>query len=297
MEYVAKRGSRVARAVQSRVPVLEAVLSRPLGALGLAIVALFVFTALFAPLLAPYDYVRQDIPHRLLGPSPQYPLGTDELGRDLLSRIIYGSRVAVTTASLAIAIAITGGFVLGLAAGFLGGYVDDVIILLMDSVQTFPGMILILAILALLGPSLANLILIIGITWIPGYARVVRAQVLGLRQNLYIEAERSLGAGDLRIILVHVLPNVAAPILILAAMDLPSVVVMEAGLSLIGMGLNPPSPSWGVILSSGFVHIRVTPWPILWSGLALALITLGFTLLGEALRDALDPKLAEIRRA
>jgi len=295
MVYVARQQSQV-RLRLARVPILADLWERPLGMLGFTIVALFVLTAVFAPLLAPYSYLKQDVPNRLADPSWAHLFGTDQLGRDLLSRMIYGSRVALGVALPSISIALSIGILLGLVSGYLGGIVDDVIVLALDSVQTFPGIILILAIVALLGPSLRNLIIIIGLTWSPGYARVTRAQVFSVKQNLYIEAERSLGASGRRIVLGHILPNILAPILILAAMDLPSVIVIEAGLSLLGLGLRPPNPSWGVILSEGFAQIRLTPWPILWSGLALAIITLGFTLFGEALRDILDPRLAQTRR-
>lgn len=296
MAQIARQQSRP-RLRWDRVPVLPEVGRKPLGALGFAIVAAFILTAILAPIVAPYDYVQQDVLNRRAAPSWAHPLGTDHLGRDLLSRVIHGSRVALGVALPSIGIALTCGVTLGLVAGYFGGRVDDAIVLLLDSVQTFPGLILILAVIALLGPSLSNLILIIGLTWSPGYARVTRAQVLSVKQNLYIEAERSLGAGNLRIVAGHVLPNVLAPILILGAMDLPSVIVAEAGLSLLGLGLRPPNPSWGVILAEGFAQIRLTPWPILWSGLALAIITLGFTLFGEALRDVLDPRLSQMRRA
>jgi peptide/nickel transport system permease protein len=165
----------------------------------------------------------------------------------------------------------------------------------MDTLQAFPAIMLALAILSLLGPSLFNVIIVIALTWMPNYARVVRAQTLSIREKTYVEAERSLGATDRSILLSHILPNVIAPPLILAAMDLPWVITFEAGLSFLGLGVRPPTPSWGSILSEGFNHIFETPWPILWSSLALALTTLGFTLFGEALRDVLDPRLSGTR--
>ncbi len=275
-----------------RLPVLGDVLRQPLGALGFAIVFGFLLVVLLAPQLAPYSEQRQDIPHRLEGPSVQYPLGTDHLGRDLLSRLIYGSRIALSTALPAVSIALTLGLVLGLLAGYRGGSVDSLIVILLDSIQAFPAVILALAVLALLGPSRLNVILVIGLTWTPGYARVTRAQVLSVKQNVYIEAERSLGATHRRIILMHILPNILAPLLILLAMDLPVVITFEAGLSFLGLGVPPPTPSWGVILSDGFNYIRNSPWPIAWAGLTLMLTTLGFTLFGETLRNVLDPRLS-----
>jgi peptide/nickel transport system permease protein len=280
-----------------RNSVLGDVLRRPLGALGLALVVAFFLTVIFASQIAPHTDTDQNIDRMLEGPSLTYPLGTDQLGRDLLSRLIYGSRIALGTALPAVSIALCFGLALGLAAGYLGGYLDNLVLIILDSIQAFPGVILALTILALLGPSLTNVILVIGFTWIPGYARVTRAQVLSVRQNLFIEAERSLGASRGRIIFLHILPNIIAPLVILLAMDLPGVITFEAGLSFLGLGVPPPTPSWGAILSDGFNFIRNSPWPILWAGLTLMLTTLGFTLFGETLRDVLDPRLSGTWRA
>jgi peptide/nickel transport system permease protein len=215
----------------------------------------------------------------------------------LLSRIVHGSRIALGVAVPAVGIALLGGVLLGLLAGYSGGAVDDAVVVLLDSIQAFPAVVLALAILALLGPALRNEILVIGLAWIPAYARVTRAQVLSAKQNLYVEAERSLGATDRRIVFGHILPNILAPLLILAAMDLPVVITFEAGLSFLGLGVRPPTPSWGVILSDGFKFVRESPWPITWAGVTLILTTLGFTLFGETLRDVLDPRLSGTRRA
>ena len=291
MQFVARRTNRFQRFL-NRIPVLGDVLRRPLGILGFVIVAGFMLMVLFAPILAPYGYAEQDIPNMLQGPSRQYPLGTDHLGRDLLSRIIYGARIALVVALPAVAIALVGGVLLGLTAGYVGGVVDDATVIFMDSMQAFPAVILALAILALLGSSLLNVVLVIGLTWIPGYARITRAQVLSAKQDQYVEVERSLGASQKRILGIHIMPNIVAPLLILAAMDLPVVITFEAGLSFLGLGVKPPTPSWGVILSDGFNFIRQSPWPILWSGLTLIIVTLGFTLFGETLRDVLDPRLS-----
>lgn len=295
MQYITRAANRFDLFL-SRIPVLGDVLRRPLGVLGFLIVLLFLMMVIFAPLIAPYHYAEQDITNRLQGPSANYILGTDHLGRDLFSRLVYGSRIALGTAIPSVSIAMTLGIMLGLVSGYLGGRVDDLIVVIMNALQAFPSVILALAILALLGPSLVNVVMVIGITWTPSYARVVRAQVLSARETVYVEAERSLGATDLRILVSHILPNVIAPVLLLAAMDLPWVITFEAGLSFLGLGVRPPTPSWGVILSDGFKLIRQSPWPIIWSGLFLILTTLGFTLFGEALRDVLDPKLSGRRR-
>ncbi|OIO89674.1 MAG: hypothetical protein AUK03_14100 [Anaerolineae bacterium CG2_30_64_16] len=296
MQYVARPANRYQQFL-NRIPVLGDVLRRPLGALGFVIVLAFIVMVIFAPLLTPYSYEEQDIPSMLQGPSQAHWLGTDHLGRDLWARIVFGARIALGVAVPAVGIALVGGVSLGLLAGYLGGLVDDVALVIFDSLQAFPAVILALAILALLGSSLRNVIIVIGLAWTPGYARITRAQVLSARQEPYVEVERSLGANQTRILFRHILPNVVAPLLILAAMDLPVVITFEAGLSFLGLGVRPPTPSWGVILSDGFNFIRHSPWPITWAGLTLIIVTLGFTLFGETLRDVLDPRLSGSRGA
>jgi len=294
MEFKARPKSRVQRFLD-RIPILGDVVRRPLGALGFFIVLAFVLMVIFAPLIAPYDFAEQDIPSMLQGPSRSHLLGTDHLGRDLLSRLMYGARIALSVALPAVGVALAAGLTLGLIAGYAGGVIDDVALVLFDSIQAFPSVILALAILALLGPSLVNVVLVIGLTWTPGYARIARAQVLRTKQEPYVEVERSLGASQGRILFFHIMPNIVAPLLILAAMDLPVVITFEAGLSFLGLGVRPPTPSWGVILAEGFNFIRQTPWPITWAGLTLIITTLGFTLFGETLRDVLDPALSGTR--
>jgi peptide/nickel transport system permease protein len=294
MEFKARPKSPLQQFLD-RIPILGDVVRRPLGALGFFIVLGFMLMVVFAPLIAPYGFAEQDIPSMLQGPSPAHVLGTDHLGRDLLSRLIYGSRIALSVALPAVSVALAAGMTLGLIAGYAGGVVDDVALVVFDSIQAFPPVILALAILALLGPSLANVVLVIGLTWTPGYARIARAQVLTTKQEPYVEVEKSLGASQGRILFFHILPNIIAPLLILAAMDLPVVITFEAGLSFLGLGVRPPTPSWGVILAEGFNFIRQTPWPITWAGLTLIITTLGFTLFGETLRDVLDPALSGTR--
>jgi len=296
MEFVMRPASRWQRTL-GRIPVLGEVVEQPLGALGVVIVAVFLVLVIAGPLIAPYDYAAQDLSRLLEGPSKDYLLGTDHLGRDLFSRLVFGARIALGTAVPAVIISILGGVILGLLGGYLGGLIDDVIVVILDSIQAFPGVILALAILALLGPSLVNEILVIGIAWIPAYARMTRAQAMSAKHQLYVEAERSLGASSARILFSHILPNILAPLLILAAMDLPVVITFEAGLSFLGLGVRPPTPSWGVILSDGFKFVRNSPWPILWTGIVLGITTLGFTVFAESLRDVLDPRLSGTRRA
>jgi peptide/nickel transport system permease protein len=262
------------------------------GLVGLVLVGLLLLTVVAAPLLAPYDPATQDVTNRLQGPSAEHWLGTDHLGRDLLSRGLHGTRIALGVAVPAGLLALAIGLVLGLLAGYRGGRTDSVLVVLMDSMQAFPAVILALALLALLGPSLRNVIIVVAVTFAPAYARMARASTFVAREEPYIEAERSLGASSTRVLLHHILPNVIAPLFILLAINVPVAVTVEAGLSFLGLGVPPPEPSWGVMLSDGFRRVRDTPWPVLVPGVALMLTTLGFTLLGEALRDRLDPRLS-----
>lgn len=269
---------------------LGRVLSKPFGFLGGCGILLVLVVAMFAPFLAPYSPYTQNATNRLLNPSVDHPFGTDVLGRDTLSRIIYGTRVSVEAAFPTIAIALFLGSLLGLTAGYFPK-MDPCIIVLSDTIKSFPPIILALALISFFGPGLTKVILVIAFTWIPNYARVMRAQVQRIRNNDYIEAERALGGSNTRIIFRHILPNAIAPLVILAAMDLPVVITYEAGLSFLGLGVRPPRASWGAILSDGYDYIRVTPWLVIFAGLALAIATLSFTLFGETLRDQLDPKL------
>jgi peptide/nickel transport system permease protein len=267
-------------------------LNRPAGLFGAAVVAVLVLVVIFAPQIAPYTAGAQNVVDRLEGPSAAHLMGTDHLGRDLLSRIILGVRIELGIAVPAVLAALALGLLMGVVAGYLGGRADNAMIVVMDSIQAFPAVILALALLAILGPSLRNLIIVIAISFSPQYARVARASVLKLRQEPFVEAEKSLGASNLRIMAVHILPNIIAPLFILSAMNIPSAIAVEAGLSFLGLGVQPPTPSWGVILAEGFERVRESPWPVIWTGLVLIVTTLGFTLLGETMRDTIDPRLA-----
>jgi peptide/nickel transport system permease protein len=289
---VSRLGGRVLPGAQ----ILREVMRRPAGLFGILIAIALLVIVVFAPQLAPYEPQAQSIRERLQGPSAAHILGTDEIGRDLLSRLLFGTRIALGVAFPAGLGALFGGLLVGIIAGYLGGRVDNALIVVMDTVQAFPAVILALALLALLGPSLQNVIIVIAVSFAPGYARVARALVLSTKQNLYVDAERALGAGDGRIIGIHIVPNITAPLFILLAMDLPAAITVEAGLSFLGVGVQPPTPSWGVILADGFDRVRDTPWPVLFAGLMLMITTLGFTMLGETLRDVVDPRLAGVRR-
>jgi peptide/nickel transport system permease protein len=275
---------------------LREVARRPAGLFGLIVVGGLFFLAIFAPFIAPYDPAAQDIPNRLQGPSWDHLLGTDQLGRDILSRLIFGVRVALSVALPGVAAALVIGLVLGLIAGYIGGRTDNATIVMMDTLQAFPAVILALVLLALLGASRTSVIIVIAVAFAPNYARVTRALVLTTKQNQFVEAARSLGAGNSRIVGIHILPNVIAPLFILLAMDLPAAITIEAGLSFLGLGVPPPTPSWGVILQDAFDRVRDIAWPIIWAGLTLMVVTLGCTFLGETLRDVADPRLAGVRR-
>lgn len=263
----------------------------PLGMMGLVIVLTIALAALLAPVLAPYDPLEIDVYDRLVSPSWQHWLGTDQLGRDVLSRLLYGGRVALRVALVAISVSMAIGLLLGMLAGSGPRWLDRVLVLGFDTLRSFPTIMFALAVVALIGPSLNTVIGVIIITSIPGYARIVRTQTQALKDEDFILAERAMGASTSRILTRHVLPNIAAPLLILASMDVPAVVGMEAGLSFLGLGVNPPTPSWGSMLNEGYAYIRNSPWPIIAGGIPLILVTLGFTFFGESLRDILDPKL------
>lgn len=263
----------------------------PLGMAGLVIVAVILVATVFASFLAPYDPLEVDVYDRLAAPSWQHWLGTDQLGRDILSRVLYGGRVAMKVALIAIAVSLAAGLLLGMLAGFGPKWLDRTLVVCFDTMRSFPTIMFALAIVALTGPSLNTVIGVIIITSIPVYARIVRTQTLALRNDDFILAERAMGASTARILGRHVLPNIAAPLLILASMDVPAVVGMEAGLSFLGLGVSPPTPSWGSILNDGYSYLRNSPWPIIAGGVPLILVTLGFTFFGEAMRDILDPKL------
>lgn len=261
------------------------------GVFGLVLVVLFFASAIFAPLLAPYDPNAMNIPARLSGPTLDNIAGTDQLGRDTFSRVLFGGRVALKVAAIGVSVALFIGLILGMLAGYGPRWLDNLLLLMFDTVRAFPTIVLALAMVALTGPSLEMVLAIVIITSIPQYARLARTATLSLRHSEFILAERSLGAGTTRILSRHVMPNVIGPLLILAAMDVPVVVTIEAGLSFLGLGVLPPTASWGTILNQGYLVIRDTPWLVVAGGIPLVLTTLGFTFLGEALRDVFDPRL------
>ena len=269
--------------------------TRLVGA-GLAISAIVLFCALPAPVIAPYDPKEQDYLALTDPPSAVHPLGTDDLGRDVLSRLIYGSRVSLEVGLIAVGVAVGIGVALGLAAGYSGGGVDDVSMRAIDGVQAFPSLILALAITAALGPSIGNAMLAIGFVAIPGIARLTRGQTLSVREREFVAAARVCGATPLGIMRRHIWPNVTAPIVVQATLLMGTAIVTEAALSFLGVGVQPPTPSWGAMLRTGSQYLEVAPWIGMASGAAIFVTVLGVNFVGDGLRRALDPRLAGRKR-
>jgi peptide/nickel transport system permease protein len=252
---------------------------------------LIVLTAVFAPVLAPEDPLKQQYSRVLQAPNRETPLGTDQFGRDILSRLILGSRQSLQVAILAIAIAASVGTVLGLVTGYYGRWIDLVIQRLIDMQLAFPGILFALAIVSVLGPGLRNAMIAVGISLIPSYARMVRGSVLSARENAYVDAARVLGAGDGRIVLRHILPNVLAPIMVLSTVGMAWAILIGASLSFLGLGAQLPNPEWGLDLATSRDYLREAWWMSTFPGLAIMLTVISVNLLGEGLRDALDPRL------
>ena len=268
----------------------RALLADPMGLAGLILVVTFVGMAILAPWIAPYDPIALDVKAKFQSPSTLNWAGTDHLGRDLLSRIIWGARLALGIAITSVGIAGALGLILGLIAGYGPRWLDSILVLIFDSMSSLPMIFFALAVITVLGPGTGTLILVIVLVSVPGYARLIRTQTLALAGADFILAERAMGAGPIRIILRHLLPNAVGPLVILICMDIPVVIMLEAGLSYLNLGIKPPSPSWGNILSEGYTSLRQAPHVVIVAGIPLVLATLGFTFLGEGLRDVLDPR-------
>ncbi len=264
--------------------------SNPLAVAGLVVVALLAAVALLAPVLAPYDPTAIDTYHILEPPSLSHPCGTDTLGRDCLSRLIYGARISLFVGFVAVGISTAVGTVLGAVAGFYGGWVDMAIMRLVDVMLCFPTIFLIMAVIAFLEPSIWNIMVVIGLTSWMGVARLVRAEFLSLKRREFVMAARIAGASNLRILFVHILPNAMAPVLVAATLGVGSAILTESALSFLGIGVQPPTPSWGNMLTAGKDNLEIAWWLSLYPGLAILITVLGYNLLGEGLRDALDPR-------
>lgn len=261
-----------------------------LAVVGGVLLFLFFVMAVFAPLLAPYDPLSQDLYNRLKPPSLDHPFGTDDFGRDILSRVIYGSRISLRIGLVAVVIALAFGASIGLIAGYWGGAIDQLLMRLMDLLLAFPSILLAIGIVAILGPGLENAMLAVGLVAVPQYARLVRASALSVREMDYVQASRALGAKHSRILLVAVLPNCLAPLIVQTTLGLATAILDAAGLSFLGLGAQPPIPEWGAMLSNGRELIVRAPWVLTFPGMAIFLTVLAFNLFGDGLRDALDPK-------
>lgn len=266
-------------------------LREPMGFFGMVLVGLVILSALFAPFLVTHDPNALDIVNRLAGPGADHWMGTDQLGRDVFSRVVMGSRIAVWVALVTVSLSLGIGLVLGMMAGYGPKWMDAGLLLLFDTLRSFPTIMFALALVTVFGPSLQTVIIVIVATTFPVYGRMVRTQTQALGSREFIVAEEAMGAGMIRILGIHILPNIVGPLFIVASMDIPVVVTIEAGLSFLGVGVRPPTPSWGSILNDGYAYIRNTPWIIIFGGLPLIVTTLGFTFFGESLRDIFDPKL------
>jgi peptide/nickel transport system permease protein len=262
----------------------------PSALIGGVVVAAMLLVAVLAPLLSRgVDPLAQDLAHQALAPSLTHLMGTDKLGRDIFARIVYGARVSVRIGFIAVGLAIVAGTLIGATAGFAGGAVDNVLMSAMDMMLAFPSIILAIAITTILGPSITNLMIAVGIVYIPQYARLARSSVLVVRELEYVEAARAIGEGPPMILARHILPNIAAPLLVQATLGVATAELEAAGLSYLGLGARPPAPEWGAMLNDARDYWLSAPWALIFPGLAITTLVLGFNLLGEGLRDALDP--------
>ncbi len=263
----------------------------PSGLVGGAIVAAFVILAAMAPWAAPYDPVATDFGDVLSAPSARHVFGTDDIGRDILSRIIYGSRISLEAGLFTVAVALVVGLPLGLIAGFFGGRVDDLIMRAIEVILSFPTLVLALGITAILGPKLVHALFAIGVVFVPHFARLIRAQVLSVKENDYVTAATALGARDVRVVARHILPNCLAPLFVQSTYSVSFAILTEAALSFLGLGTQPPTPSWGSDLRDAAAYVRQAWWTAAFPGIAIMLVVLAVNLLGDGLRDALDPRL------
>lgn len=266
-----------------------------LALFGGVIVALIMFVALFAPYLSMHDPSEMAVSNRLAPLSTAHPFGTDQFGRDIYSRVIYGARISVLVGVIAVGLGLSVGVALGAVAGYFGRTLDNILMRVVDAVMAFPGLLLALALVAAWGPSLYSVCLALGIRYMPGFARLVRASVLKEREKEYVEAARALGESNLRVLCRHIIPNCASPLIIQISLDFAHAIIAESSLSFLGLGIPPPTPSWGNMLDDARAYMTIYPWGAIFPGLSLSLAVLGFNFLGDGLRDLLDPRLAEER--
>jgi peptide/nickel transport system permease protein len=283
--------SKMSPRVNEARRILRTMSSRGLVVFGMFVILAFIIIAIFAPLISPYDPTQVDLNIALQGPSHAHLLGTDQFGRDVLSRMIYGTRISLIVGVVAVAIASFLGIILGLFAGFYRGWVNTVIMRLMDAMLSLPPLILALVMAAALGGGLKNILLSLGVSMMPGYCRLTCGLVLSLKESDYVTVARAIGANDLNIMFRHILPNAFAPLLVLITLMMGGMVMAEAGLSYLGVGIQPPTPSWGAMVSNGYIYLLNRPILSLAPGIAVALLVLSFNMVGDGLRDSLDPRL------
>ena len=269
-------------------------LKNRLAVAGFGIVVGLLIIAISAPLLAPYDPTLQSLPDKRSKPGGKFLLGADEFGRDILSRLIYGTRVALLVGTISIAIALVFGMILGTASGFFGGVVDNLIMRILDILLAFPYLLLAIAVVSAIGPGILNTTIAVGIWAIPGFARIIRASVITIKKADYIQAARAIGASDARIIFNHIIPNFISPVIVYSTLYMANAILIEAALSFLGLGVQPPTPSWGLMVSSGRDFLLSAPHIATLPGIAIMITVLGFNLLGDGLRDSLDPKLRNL---
>ncbi len=258
---------------------------------GAAVLLAAVIAALAAPLLSPHDPLKQDLGNALARPGRTHVLGTDNVGRDVLSRVIWGTRVSLVAGLVSVALATAAGSLLGLLAGYWGGRVDGMVMRLMDAVLSFPPLVLALALGAVLGAGLSGVLIALGVVYTPTFARLMRGQVLSIKARDYIDAARALGASGLRVACRHIVPNAAAPIIVQASLSVAFTILAEASLSFLGLGIQPPQPSWGSMINAGRGYMQQAPWIVFGPGAALFVTVVGLNVVGDAVRDALDPRL------
>jgi peptide/nickel transport system permease protein len=288
---VSERLAMLTNRPRSRVTLWSSVRRQRLAMTGLVIVCFFALIAIIGPYIAPYDPIDQDIKNRLQAPNSTHLLGTDDYGRDTLSRLLYGARVSFEVGLIAVGIAGTCGVVLGMVAGYKRGWVDSILVLLMDVLFAFPAILLAITIITVLGNNLTNVMIAIAIVYMPTFMRVVRGAVLSVRSMPYVEAAVSIGTPTRRILTRHIFPNITAPLIVHASINFGFAVLAEASLAFLGLGNKPPAASWGSMINLSYGYLRTDPWLAFVPGTAIALTVLGFNLLGDGLRDALDPRL------
>jgi peptide/nickel transport system permease protein len=279
----------------TRRNVLQRFFGHPTGVAGLAIIGFFIMISLLAPVLRPYDAARdRDLRARLNPPSAEHWFGTDELGRDMFTRVWHGGRISLRVGLIAVGVAVVFGTLLGLLSGYVGGWLDTAVVWVLDILMAFPGILLAIAIVATLGPSITNAMIAISITQIPIYARIVRAVVLSLRESEFVQATRALGSSPVRVVGLHVLPNSLSPLVVQLTLSIGTAILDVAALGFLGLGAQPPNPEWGLMIRDGFNQFLRAPWMSIFPGLAIFFSVVGFNLLGDAIRDVLDPRLSGV---